>query len=114
LSGVGRARLAIAVAFACTAGLLLAWLDSRPGFDDTGVTATGLALAAALAVFIAGSRWPLVAPALAALVGAWVPILEVPASGSPASLAALLFAAGGAGLGAVTVRLLGPPAPAER
>ncbi len=114
VSGGGRARLAIAAAFACTAGLLLAWLDSRPGFDDTGVTAAGLALAAAVAVCIAGSRSRWAAPALAALVGVWVPILEVQATGSPASLAALLFAVGGAGLGAVALRLLGPPAPAER
>jgi hypothetical protein len=114
LSGAGRARLAIAATFACAAGLSIAWLDTRPGFDATGVTAAGLALAAAISVLIAGSRSPCTAPALAALVGAWVPIVEVPATGSPASLAALLFGAGGAALGAVALWLSGPPAPVER
>jgi hypothetical protein len=70
-------------------------LDSRPGWDDTGVTAALLLLAAALIAAIDGHRpW-----SWALLVGLPLPVIELTGSGSVASIAALLFAAIGAGIG---------------
>jgi hypothetical protein len=97
-----RPVVALAVA-ALAAGLGIGYVDSRPSWDDTGVTVVLLVAAAAVAAVIAGDRpwvWAL-------LVGAPVPIIEVPASGSLAPLAALACAAIGAGLGFVARRAVG-------
>ena len=57
-----RARLstpliiAVRVLFALAAGCLIAAMDTRPGWDDTGVTAGALFLASAAASAV-GLRW---------------------------------------------------------
>lgn len=89
---------AIAVAF----GFIVAGLDSRPGWDDSGVTAGLLVVGAALAAALDGRRpwlWTL-------LVGAPLAIIEVPATGSAASLVGLLFAGVGATLGLLVRRAI--------
>ena len=97
----GRALAAIVVALA--AGLALARVDSRPAFDDTGVMAVALALAAFVVVLLDGSARALRAAMLAVLVGIWIPVLELsPVSSGP--LLALGFAAAGAGTGLVALR----------
>ena len=94
---VGRVAL---MAVAVGLGLLIAGIDSRPGWDDNGITAAMLVGASALVTAIDGHR-----PSLwAALVGLPVPIIEVPASGSTASVVALAFTAIGAVLGFVLGR----------
>jgi hypothetical protein len=80
------------IAVATAAGLVVAWIDSRPGWDDTGITAALLVLAAAAIAAFAGRRpwlWAL-------LVGAWTPAIEIMAEDSAASLIAIGFAAVGA------------------
>lgn len=84
-------------------GFALAWLDSRPGWDDTGITATALMLVSGSFAFVAGRRpwlWAL-------LVGAWVPALEIPGTAGAASLLALAFAAFGAACGYFAARRRG-------
>ncbi|HEX7950046.1 MAG TPA: hypothetical protein VF494_06840 [Candidatus Limnocylindrales bacterium] len=91
---------AIAIAF----GFVVAGVDSRPAWDDTGVTAGLLVVGAALAAALDGRRpwlWTL-------LVGAPLAIIEVPATGSAASLVGLLFAGIGASLGLLLRRTLAP------
>lgn len=86
----------VALAF----GTAVAAIDSRPGWDDTGITAGLLAIGAAVVTAVAGRRpwlWAL-------LVGAPLPIIEVPAAGSWASLAAIVFAAVGSVIGIVLPR----------
>ena len=88
-----RDRLLTGVAV--VAGLAIAYVDSRPGWDDTGITAGLLILAAGTAAVVSGRRpwlW-------AILVGAWTPLIEIATGGSPASLAALIFATAGALVG---------------
>lgn len=54
-------------------GLSIAWMDSRPHWDDTGITAGSLLLSAGLCGFLTGRRawvWGLV-------VGVWVPLTVV-------------------------------------
>jgi hypothetical protein len=87
-----RIRDLALIALGTAAGLVVAWIDSRPGWDDTGITAGLLLLAAASIAALAGRRpwlWAL-------LVGAWTPAVEMMAGGSAASLIAIGFAAVGA------------------
>ena len=51
-----RLRTAALVLFAIAAGCLIAAMDTRPGWDDTGVTAGALFLASAVASAV-GVRW---------------------------------------------------------
>ena len=98
-------------ALAC--GAFLAWMDSSPGWDDTGIT-VGLALVGS-ALF--GALRPSWAWASALAVGAWLPVIEIPATGNFGALAALAFAFAGAYGGAFARRLLSrghPPLRADR
>lgn len=90
-------RTLAAATIALVGGIGIARMDSSPGFDDTGITAVGLLLAAALASALDG-RWPLL---WAVAVGAWIPLFEIPVARSSAPLAALVFA----GIGAVVGHL---------
>jgi hypothetical protein len=87
-----RTREVVLIAAAAALGAAIGYVDSRPGWDDTGITAGLLILAAGAAAAVSGRRpwlWAL-------LVGAGTPLFEIPTGGSPASLAALAFAALGA------------------
>ena len=79
-------------------------MDTRPGFDDTGVLVALLVISTFIAVLVDGSGRILRAAMLAVLVGIWVPLLEVAPPGSTGSLLALVFAAIGAGAGVVSIR----------
>ena len=86
------ARDPFLMGLAVVSGLAIGFVDSRPGWDDTGITAGLLILAAGAAAIVSGRRpwlWAL-------LVGAGTPLLEIPTGGSLASLAALVLAAVGA------------------
>jgi hypothetical protein len=85
-----RSRLAVTAAL--TAGLAIGWVDSRPRWDDTGVTAFALLAAAAATTAVARRRPWLIALA----VGLPTPLLERSSGGA---WAALVFAAVGAGIG---------------
>lgn len=97
---VGLGALAIA------AGAAIAWIDTSPGWDDAGVTAGLLVLAAFLVGVVDGRRpwlWTL-------LVGAPVPIFEIATTGSTASIVGLFFAAIGASIGIVVRHAVQPRA----
>ncbi len=91
-----RAPLAVAL----LVGLALGWIDSRPGFDATGITVVAL-LAGSAAI----SAWsPRHAWRWALALGGFVPLFELSQGGSPASLVALGFAGAGALVGAALGR----------
>jgi hypothetical protein len=93
-------RLALLGLIALLLGLAVAALDSRPGWDDTGITAGLLAIGAAVIAAIDGRRpwlWAL-------LVGGPLPIIETLQGGSPASLIAIAFAGVGSTLGYAVAR----------
>jgi hypothetical protein len=72
--------------------LLLACVDTRPGWDDTGVIAFATLFACALLGAAAPARpW-----VLALAVGVWVPVFNIAVAGRYAALIALLFAFAGA------------------
>ena len=96
---VARNRERLGIALAVVLGLALAYVDSRPGFDATGITAVLLVAAALVSVLVAGPALaragsPILATAAwTALVGLWI----VMAERSTGSILALVFAAIGAG-----------------
>jgi hypothetical protein len=102
---IARRREAFALPLAIGAGLAIALLDSRPGWDATGVTAILLVLAAFVSAALAGRHpwlWAL-------LVGGWILLLEIPSSGQPGPAIALLFSATGALAGYGLARLVREP-----
>lgn len=102
-------RALAAMVLAVVAGLGLLILDSGPDFDDTAITAIGLALAAFAAVLIDGSGRVLRVATLAVLVGIWIPVLEIAPEGTYGPLLALAFAAAGAIAGMLVLRSVKPP-----
>ncbi len=77
---------------AVAAGLFAAYVDALPKFDDTGILAFGILLAAGL-LGLLGFRRPWL---LALAVGAWIPLHDVLFLRSYGSLLALIFAFAGA------------------
>jgi hypothetical protein len=93
---VRRLRTSYTIAlFAVVAGAAIAWVDTRPGWDDTGVTAGVLFVAGGLAAFL-GVRWWI----SALLVACPIILAELRGAGW-GLLAALVFAAGGSVAGTV-------------
>jgi hypothetical protein len=74
-------------------GLAIAFVDSRPTWDDTGITAAALVGSAVLATIVAGRRPWLVA----LLVGLPTPLLEMPERGPVAFIAVVIAAIGALG-----------------
>ena len=64
-------KVLLALAIFC--GIFLAYVDSRPGWDDTGITAGGLLLTAALITLLGHPRPWLIGLA----VGIWIPLLYI-------------------------------------
>ena len=84
-------------------GLLIALVDSSPGWDDTGVTAAAVFVCCGLLGALHPAR-----PWLWALaVGAWIPALGIVQDWNYASLLALVLALSGAYAGALASRSLG-------
>jgi hypothetical protein len=93
----------LAGALALGAGCAIAWMDTRPSWDDTGVTAGALLVVSGLASF-AGVRWWLAALLVAG------PLLAAEIRGIGWG-AVLVFglAVAGAGLGAAARRATHKP-----
>ena len=88
------------LAAALALGILIAYVDSRPGWDDTGITAAVLLILSGLFGYAAPQRpW-----AWALALGAWIPLLGVLATRNYASALALLIAFIGAYAGAALRR----------
>jgi hypothetical protein len=94
------------VAAALAAGLAIAFIDSRPTWDDTAITVGALFTVSAALSAVASRRpwlWGL-------LVGMWIPIFEIRPGLPAAPLAALAFAIVGSVLGWVVAQFLRGPA----
>lgn len=92
-------------------GLLIAWVDSRPTWDDTGITVGVLLLACAgFGAVRPGYAW-----LWALAIGAWIPLAGILFAGNYGTLLALAIAFIGAYAGALARRILLPEAgPASR
>jgi hypothetical protein len=91
----------ILAALAVTMGTGVAWVDTRPTWDDTGVTVGTLLLAAGFAAG-AGLRWW----AAALLVAAPILVAELSSAGWGISVS-LAFTGAGSLLGATLRRMVG-------
>ena len=78
------------------AGVLIAWMDSRPGWDDTGITAGTIVLVSALF----GYLWPSRPWIWALTVSSWIPLHAIRSTGDFRMLIIMLFGFAGAYLGA--------------
>lgn len=86
---------------AISVGLAIAYVDSRPTWDDAGVTVIAL-IASSFLISAAAGRRPWL---WAILVGGWIPALEFGIGRNPASFIALVFAFAGAYAGSAVSRL---------
>jgi len=79
-------------AIACFLGLLIAYVDSRPTWDDTGITAGSILLVSGLLAMLADRRpW-----LLALTIGGWIPLYGIVFTHNVASTLALIVAFVGA------------------
>ena len=85
-------------------GLLIAYVDTRPTWDDTGITVGAIVISCGL-LGILGPRRPWL---WALVVGAWIPIFNIALGHNYGSLLALLFAFAGAYAGMAFRKLLTP------
>jgi hypothetical protein len=100
---IGRRDALLAVA-AVLIGLAIGYVDSRPTWDDTGITMSLILLSSAMVAGLSGRRpwlWTV-------LIGAWVPAFEFTGGAGPASLVALLAAAAGSAAGYALARVAEP------
>lgn len=102
-----RLLLPLQLIIASSLGILIAWVDSRPTWDDTGITAGVILLVTA----VFGALDPAHAWVWALAVGAWVPLIGIFQHNHYGSLIALAIAVLGAFGGALARRLLAPVRP---
>ena len=76
-------------------GAAITYVDSRPNWDDSGITALALLLTCGVFAFLAPSRWWLWAIA----VGLWIPVIGIARTQNFAAILALVVAFIGALLG---------------
>jgi hypothetical protein len=89
-------KFTIVLVISICAGLFLTWIDSRPGWDDTGITASLIVLTAALFGYLYPERpwiWALT-------ISSWIPLHAIVLSGDFKMLLVTLFGFAGAYLGA--------------
>ena len=91
----------VLLAISLAIGGAIAYVDSRPGWDDTGVTALAIFLSCGLLGAAGPGR-----PWLWALaVGAWIPAIGITQTGNYGTLLALPFAFAGAYAGMALRRI---------
>ena len=80
------------LAFALAIGITIGYFDSRPNWDDAGITAGAIFLSAMLfSVFNSKRAW-----VWALAIGVWVPLLNIYYTGNYGSLIALIVSFAGA------------------
>jgi len=89
-------KFIIFLSLSVLAGLFLAWLDSRPDWDDTGITSGLIVLTTALFGYLMPKQpwiWALT-------VSSWIPLYAISFTGNFMMLLLTLFGFAGAYLGA--------------
>ena len=98
-----RIRFWILIVLALGIGLLITWVDSRPGWDDTGITAGVILLVCAgLGMAMPERAW-----LWALLVGAGIPLVGILLHQNYPSLLALVIAFIGTYLGVAVRKVVG-------
>lgn len=85
-------------------GVVLGYIDSRPSWDDTGITAVAIIASSVALGFLAPQRpW-----ATALAIGVWIPLFGILARANYGSLLALAFAFAGVYAGMLLRRSIAP------
>jgi len=83
------------LSLAVIAGLAIAWIDSRPNWDDTGITVLMVLVAASITGFLASQKpW-----LIAMLVSIWIPVFGIVSSHNYGGFIAIIPAFIGSYLG---------------
>ncbi len=96
-------RFAVLLFISFVAGLAIGWVDSRPTWDDTGITAGSIFLVSAAIGALMPSRawvWGLA-------VGCGVPLFSLLSHGNPAALVSFVIAFAGSYAGAFSRSITG-------
>lgn len=88
-------RFWLLFAFSVLIGLLIAWIDSSPNWDDTGITVVMIVIAAG----VFGYLYPKYSFVWALTVSMWIPLWNIVNSGDYSILIVLLFGFIGAYIG---------------
>jgi hypothetical protein len=97
-----RIRFWVVFLLALGCGLLITWVDSSPGWDDTGISAAAILLACGIFGIVMPERawlWAL-------LVGGGIPLLGITMHQNYGSLLALIIAFTGAYLGVLARKVM--------
>jgi hypothetical protein len=94
-----------ALALAVLSGVAIAFIDTRPHWDDTGISVMMILIAS----FICGILSPRRPWLMALSVGIWIPLFNILNSRNIGSLLALLPAFVGAYAGYFAKRMFAPP-----
>ena len=98
MSGMNpKTRMAMQIGIAVVIGIFICWIDSRPNWDDSGITAGMIFLSTAILGFVS----PRYAYVWGLSVGIWIPLVGILLDHNFGSLIALVVAMGGAYVGAV-------------
>jgi tetrahydromethanopterin S-methyltransferase subunit C len=98
----GRNRFLFTVIIATTLGFLIGWVDSSPGWDDTGITVMSLVVGTAVIAFFSPTRvW-----AWGLCTGLPVVLLNAVAHGNLGSIAAVPVALTGGYFGMLIRRIV--------
>jgi hypothetical protein len=92
-----RTRTVLLWIAALAAGAAILWIDSRPTWDDTGITA-GLLLLTSAGFGMAEPRQPW---RWGLAIGAWIPVMQLLKSWQPMALVILAIAMVGAHVGSL-------------
>jgi hypothetical protein len=86
-----QARFLVLLVVALALGMGIAWVDTRPTWDDTGITAT-VVFGSTL---LLGAAFPRRAWVWAIAVGIWIPVFNVVIQGNVGAIASLAIAFAG-------------------
>ena len=95
-------RYWITIILALFLGIMIGWIDSRPNWDDTGIT-VGLVV---ISTFIIGFIFPRRPWIWAITVGIWIPMFDVLLQGNYGSIIALIISFIGSYSGAFIRKIL--------
>jgi len=83
-------------------GMAIAWIDSQPNWDDSGITAAMLYVVSALAgLFSPRTPW-----LWGLFVGLWIPVAVINRTGDPRALLVLIISFGGAYSGSLIRKMI--------
>ncbi|HVN57466.1 MAG TPA: hypothetical protein VMT63_04160 [Bacteroidales bacterium] len=101
-SEISYLKFWITVILSTLVGMTIAWVDSQPNWDDTGITVAMLYISSGVAGFVSPKNpwlWAL-------LCGIWIPVAGIARNGDLMMLLVLVVTFGGAYSGSVIRKMI--------